>query len=359
MTKKDLTDNDLNEKTMFLLTKFIAQYKKELDINPTAASKNTLNFFSKHLENNLHYTLYVTPLYNVKGSFDIICLSPDLYIRKATPDEYSKIVRLQSLPYEEIDQYQRRLKFILICKVPEYEPNPVPRVQEEYAFVLNLLKIFKNGNPQFGRLYTLDSEYLNTSEIVLNDPYYGSISAYEPIEITQQDVEKFCEFYTNVKKKSKLKNREFLINSIERFGMASTHRTIPNKIVDYVIALDVLLGENSSEMTMKIAHRVAALSSDSDDEILYLWEFMKKTYGFRSKFVHQSTTTTIKIHSREITQECISDDLYKIAKKSILRIINILDIYKNRADILHVLDQSIYDRRKLDELREAWKPSEL
>ena len=338
------------------LSRFIIQYMKEMDVNPTGAFNRAMSSFIKHLENNLFSTLYITPLYSVTGNFDTIHFSPNLYIRKVTIDEYSKIVRLQNLPLEEIDQYQRRLQFILACNVPAGTTDLQSEAMREYAIVLNLLKLFKDGHPQFGRMYVLDSEHLDTGKIELIPSHYESITSYKPVRITKQDAKLFCTFYKNIKKKYiKVKNPEFLINSIGRFGMAYTHRTIPNKIVDYVISLEVLLTDSPGESTMKLAHRTAALCGDTDDEMLESWELMKAAYNFRSGIVHASKERKIKIQSKEITTDEVLGKLHKIAKKSILRTICLLDIYEKQREILDILDQSVYDRRKIRALRKEWK----
>ena len=355
--KKDISKTqDFGKIAIEQLSRFVIQYMKERDSNPAMAFKKTMSSFNKHLDGNLFSTVYIAPLYSVTGDFDTIRFSPNLYIRKATMEEYSKIVRLQNLPLKEIDQYQRRLKFILVCNVPNDIEDLQAKALHEYAFVLNLLKLFKDGHPQFGRTYTLDSEYLDTGKIELIPSHYENITSYDPIKITQQDAKRFYAFYKNIEKKCKgIKNSEFLINSIWRFGMAYTHRIISNKIVDYVIALEVLLIDSSGETTIKLAHRIAALCGDTDDEMLESWEFMRAAYNFRSGIVHASKERKVKIQSKEVPVNEILNRLHKMAKKSILRVINLLDTYEKQREILEVLDRSVYDRKRITHLRKTWK----
>lgn len=355
--KKDISKmQDLGKIAVEQLSRFIIQYMKERDSNPAIAFKKTISSFNKHLDYNLFSTVYVTPLYSVTGDFDMIRFSSSLYIRKATVDEYSKIVRLQNLPLKEIDQYQRRLKFILVCNVSNDIEDLQSEALQEYAFVLNLLKLFKDGYPQFGRTYMLDSEYLDTGKIELIPSHYENITSYDPVKFTRQDAKRFYAFYKNIEKKCVgIKNPEFLTNSIWRFGMAYTHRTISNKIVDYVIALEVLLTDSPGESTIKLAHRIAALCGDTDDEMLESWEFMRAAYSFRSGIVHASKERKIKIQSRTVPVNEISNKLHKMTKKSILRVINLLDTYEKQREILDALDQSVYDRKRIIHLRKAWK----
>ena len=137
--------------------------------------------------------------------------------------------------------------------------------------------------------------------------------------------------------------------------MAYTHRTISNKIVDYVIALEVLLTDSPGESTIKLAHRIAALCGDTDDEMLESWEFMRAAYNFRSGIVHASKERKITIQSRTVPVNEISNKLHKMTKKSILRVINLLDTYEKQREILDALDQSVYDRKRIIRLRKAWK----
>ncbi len=350
---KLVIDDDLNETTIKQLSRFIIQYMKEMDVNSNGVFKNAMGKFNKHLKNNLFSTLYITPLYSVTGDFNIIRFSPYLYIQTVTPDVYSKIVRLQDLPLKEIGQYQKRLKFILACNVPNSSPDRMSAALEEYTFAVNLLKLFKDGNPHFGNMYVLHSEYLDNDKIELIPSHYEQITSYRPINITEQDAKRFCAFYKLVKKKCvELKNLEFLIYSIERLGMAYTDRTVHNKIVDYVIALEALLaGDTRNELVVKLAHKTAALCSNTDGEMLELWKFMKIAYHLRSGIVHGSK----KRETGGFTVDDISNKLHKIVRRSILRTINLLDTYKTQKDILDELEWSVYDRQKLRALRKVWK----
>ena len=69
---------DLGRIAIEQLSRFVIQYMKEMNTNPTIAFRRAMSSFSKHLENNLFSTLYITPLYSVTGDFNMIRFSPSL-----------------------------------------------------------------------------------------------------------------------------------------------------------------------------------------------------------------------------------------------------------------------------------------
>lgn len=319
------------------------------------AFRTTLSKFYGHLGSNMTHTTYVTPLYSVNGDFSEIRLSPELRIRRVTDVEYSKIVRLD-LTMEDIPMYQRGLRFVLVCRKPG---PPSKQLQQEatsrYILALNVLRLFKDGDPQFGRVYESESEYMDVGSIEALRSHYENPVAFKKIRMSETDVRKFESLYGMIAKKvGGQKKSEFLHNVINRFGMAHMHRTHAGKIVDYVIALEALLTDSPGESTLKLAHRTAAICADTDSDRVDTWEFIRRAYNFRSGIVHKSEERQIKIRSSVMEVGDVDSRLHVITKKSILRMMALLDMYKAQKDVLDALDRSMYNRKELSRLQKIW-----
>ena len=338
------------------LALFVAQLAKDGGHKSPAALRAALSRFCDHLS-DLRHTTYIAPLYNVKGDFTMR-LAPNLHVRKATADEYGRIVRLQSVPVREIDTYRRRLKFVLSCSVPgSPSKDALQEAIKTYSLAVSLLKLFKDGYPQFGRVYEVESEHMDAGRIESTQSYYENPTAFKETRMTKNDARRFGEFYrTVVKRIGEDKKRQFVSNAIGRFGMAYVHRNPANKIVDYVISLEAMLMSSPGESTLKLAHRTAALYADTDAERVETWEFMKQAYNFRSGIVHASKERPFKMRSSIVSVEEVELWLHKIAKRSIPRMIGLLGSYKSQDDILGALDRSVYDRKEMRSVRKAWGP---
>jgi len=347
------TDEDLDAYAIKQISYFIIHLEKKKIADSACTLKESLQRFFMHID-ELSSIFYATPLYNVQSNVDKIQISEDVYIRKITDEEYSKMVHLGSLPLDEIDSYQQRLNFILVCKVPASMKDSKDEAIQKCALVLDLLRLFKDGIPQFGRIYALDAEHLEINQMRLVQSHYETPVSYKPVKIESSDIERFCRFYHAVSELRKKTKTEFLFNAIRRFGMAYMHRSDSNKIVDYVIALESLLAGHAGETTLRLAHRVSALCGDTDEERLYNWEFMKEAYKFRSGIVHQSVERPVSVQSRRLSMKSVSEHIHKLTKTSILRIISLLSEYEKQDDILDELDRSIYDRQRIQNIQKIW-----
>ena len=336
---------------------FVAQLAKNKKERSATAFNYTLSKFYDHMNANLSHTTYIAPLYSVKGDFTIR-LAANLHVREVTEDEYSRIVRLQNTQIRELDQYQRRLKFVLSCKLPgPTNRTRLQKVTSIYSFAISLLNLFKDGYPQFGRVYEIESEHMEVGRIELMKSHYENPAAFKEMRMTKGDASQFATFYqTVIQKPKKVKKVEFLNSAVARFGMAYAHQNVANRIVDYVISLETLLTTSPGESRLKLAHRTAALYADTDSGRVCTWEFIKQAYGFRSGMVHESKGRPVIMFGTPITSDKVVSILHKIAKESIHRMVGLLGQYEKQKDILNALDRSIYDRKEMGAIRKMWRP---
>lgn len=352
LRSKDPGDNP-NDFASRQIALFVSQLTKDNGHKTIDAFRTTLSKFHNHLNRDSKYAIYITPLYNMKWSFSKIALSPNLYIREITDREYSKIVRLDRAVMKDIAQYQRRLKFVLVCRMTGTASKQL--LQEAistYVLVLNTLRLFKEGDAQFGRVYEIESESMDVGKIESLPSYYENPVACKEVFLSKTDVHKFELFYDKMIKTLKdPKKSEFLYNAINRFGMAYQHRTPTNKIIDYVIALESLLTDSPGESTLKLAHRTASIYANTDDERVDTWDFIRHVYNFRSGIIHSSKERRIKIQSSIMDVDIAESKLHTITKKSIQRMMSLLGTYKTQKNVLDILDRAIYNRKEMLKLR--------
>lgn len=334
---------------------FITQYNYERYNKVSGSFQRTSKQFRMRLESELSSSTYITPLYNVAGNFSEIVLSEKTRIRAISDREYLRMINFHK-PIEEISDYEKRLRFVIEHHADVRTEQPLDRAKEEYAFVTNLVRLTLKGAPEFGQIYLLNSAQLDVLDITRAELYESTPRQNGFVALTVRDRRSLILKYLDIGAKiNKGKKAKFLANSIARFGMASRHKSCSNKIVDYVIALESLLIESHSELTLKLAHRVSALCGNNDDDRLYLWEFIKMVYKYRSGVVHESTERPFVINSNTITIDEVSERLGKITATAILRMVSILDTIDSKSSILQSLDRSIYDKNLMAKLHKLWK----
>ena len=100
---------------------------------------------------------------------------------------------------------------------------------------------------------------------------------------------------------------------------------------------------------------MSALLGSGDVECLQIWKFAKEAYKFRSGYLHLSTERPLKSDSKHLELDKASDELERFSRVAIKRIIQLLNKYDSQDQVIDELDQSIYDRSKLNKLQKIWK----
>lgn len=356
-TNKMGKDIDIDEVAKELIWNFLTQFARERQNDPSTALLHSSRRLKEHIAKNLTAFTYLTPLYNMDANADEIVLSEQTIIRRITNDEYTRIV-IGSKSLKDIEQYERRLKFIILHHVNSRNSSPLDEAKNEYAFITNLIRLTGKISPEFGRIYLLNSTNLNVLDMTVAETYHATPRLSGFTTMTAEDNSILLTRYTDTKTKIKrIKKPEFLTNSISRFGMAQRHRQQSNSVVDYVIALESLLIDGTGESTFKLAHRVSALCGDDDDERVQLWEFIKSVYKFRSGVVHGAGNKPVTINMNLMHMDEVSRRLSMITANAILRVIDVLSTYDRQEDMLVDLDRSMYDRKIISKFQSDWNLS--
>ena len=374
----DLDVNVLAEEQMF---HFVLQYLKKKSEYDPVVFRETLSRFCQHLDEDLFSGCYLVPLYDMEGNFSKIYLSENIWIRRIKPEELAKIANIPNLPFREIPLYKTRLKFVMVYRIAAGDKTDSKHKQfgsllgsadqqlnredsgqkfialEHFERITNSLRLFKDGNSQLGDLYWLASENWNARGLQLIERKHEPYLPYDKVILESAETKAFVLFHTNLHEKLGKDNFGFVDLSIRRFGMAFRHRNEADSAIDYVISLEALLVSGPGEATLKLAHRVAAISGKSDKNRLYLWQFMKEAYKFRSGILHEAKKRSFKINSESLDLKKVLRMLREISRDAIFRTIELLDTYPKQTKIINELDKCMYDRELLHNLEKIWAKS--
>ena len=114
------------------------------------------------------------------------------------------------------------------------------------------------------------------------------------------------------------KSRHFLAIGIRRYAHAASRPALDDKLIDLMISAEsIFLDTDKNELTFRLSHRVALLLGGTAEEQKDLFNFMKKTYGMRSKVVHGSKSYINDPHDVEELSQTINR-LSEIMRRSLL-----------------------------------------
>jgi hypothetical protein len=120
------------------------------------------------------------------------------------------------------------------------------------------------------------------------------------LDMPATEFQSFREFWL---KYDALKKPYFLDASTARFDMAADMAGLPDKqlyrFTDYVTSMEALLLEGGTELSFKLATRMAVLLVGKPDHHQNVYEFMREVYVFRSALVHGSEPPIIKMKRGE------------------------------------------------------------
>lgn len=146
--------------------------------------------------------------------------------------------------------------------------------------------------------------------------------------ITYDQLEKFRQWWQ--KFESLDPKPTFLLRALDRFGFATSmygELKDVHQFVDYVSALEALLGE-SSEAQFKLSLRMAALLGGSDDGHQNVVDFMKEAYDIRSRLVHGGSSHKTVVRKTQINSIETLGRLHEYSRRCIWRVITLLVLLK-------------------------------
>ncbi len=298
---------------------------------------NLVNYLTNEQGKMLYY---FSPLYNFEFDGDELTIDRYIKIRRISESEMNYLMNLYE-GFSPIKISLPKIKHILVIRIEFGISSPPVRVAEKISETLNKFRLLKTGSITSGGLYNFSkSENWNPKN------KFDRIS-YEPFGVISKN--KYLMKRTNTKKllilfdkinnrypapkenmtESDFKGKEIYLDkyndyfdkAICRFSDGLSRNDQSLKIVDFILALEILLVSSPGDNTMKISQRTSLFIGKNDTEKLEIWQHMISFYNFRSGQVHEFTDRVMRVGSRQITKNEATKKLENWTRRSILQMI--------------------------------------
>lgn len=295
----------------------------------------------------LRYQSYA-PLYDFQMSSSRIRLDSDFSIRKIKPDEYIAVAN-----NSPIDVYSLKYAIAFSCTVFEYNEK------SRYALerIITSLRLYQHGTVSYSEVYSTPAVDMALGRSVSSRP--RSLQHVPEYQLKHHNIKKFRIFYTNfIEILNKIKEGSFFYIAIDRFNSALEEKESADKIIDLSISLEALFSTSSEDLTYKLRIRVSVLLGiDYDPDFLY--DFIGKAYGIRSKLVHGKLDKKAKgpvmvTNSKKYSLYDVSTELEHITRLSILRMLSLFRHHSYRQENEFLID--LIDKVAIGHLRSTLGP---
>lgn len=161
---------------------------------------------------------------------------------------------------------------------------PSPNIDFDIKALLTKLRLFMNGDIRFGTIARkVQSRFFGCMNITGYDSPHNSRIKYNFDCFNLQKFKKFSSLWDGGAGE---KSKENFSLSLDYFEYAKEKDKPQDKLIDYMIVLESLLTEGTSEVGFQISFRTALLISKDEGEFMSNKGKLKKLYGKRSEIVH-------------------------------------------------------------------------
>ncbi len=339
---------NLEEFVQKTILDFIISYQNELKFRKSNVKTFELTFskLNNFIQNEIFTVFCFTTLRNFDSNTYSLSLPRGLTVRLRTEEEAIMICDIKDAKtYPKINPNFQKIKFILGGHILKTEINE-QKIKERFEKFLFALKIFHEGNVQFGGIYYSDSVNWEVKPTICikSEPILGkSASKYrlESANLTQKDFEKFVtEFFKINLTKGKY---VFLGRSIKRFSQAIEDENNLDKIIDFIICLESLYSSKEQQLSFRFAMRVASVLGQASRQKIKIQEFILQIYNLRSKIIHGDVIPAVEIDDTEIHLDDCVKLLENITRTSIKLFLQLIIDFKTKEELHGIIDNSIYD----------------
>lgn len=153
-------------------------------------------------------------------------------------------------------------------------------------------------------------------------------------------IEKTLAKYESCKAIFQDNKKGFLKNAIDYYYRSLKGARLEERLIDLMISLESLFSDQTQELRLKLSLRASfLLSAEQESELPHIFRNIYNLYDKRSKVVHG--IKVVKLDEFEISA------LQKYVREAIKRFIH---IEMPKEDILNLIDESVYDKEKRNEL---------
>ena len=330
----------------FWLMPLIGQYFRTLqDIKFDCEVYNSLyEKYERYMYSDTLQFLIRAPLSGFKCDIDSISIDEELVLRRMREEEID-ILWKPRYPFDSsiLDHMDAlTLHFVLEIK-HSYKKGTVPdtrHISKLFEGIVTAFRLFKSG--------TLDFYFTQQTSILWN-PTGGITYAFKKrgsyfglnYYLKENEIQSFLSFWKDFKKIlvfNEYLNHNYLQIAISRFNLGSEEKHLENKLIDYFIAFEALYVLDRSELSYRLALRVATLIAESSKEKKDIFKFMRDSYTLRSSIIHGNPP---KIRKKTIDMKQYLPKLENCLRRSIIKFFRLINKFKNQSDILDYIDSNI------------------
>jgi len=222
----------------------------------------------------------------------------------------------------------------------------VKTIQQRLEPFLFALKIYHEGNVQFGGVYYRESDTWRVKSPIcmLPEPILEKPELKYQLEsgsFTEKDFQKFILEFSKINfHRGKY---VFLGRSIKRFSQAIENKNNLDKIVDFITCMESLYSSNEQQLSFRFAMRTAIVLGQTTRQKIMIQEFILQIYNLRSKIVHGDVLPPIIIDGKQIELDSCLKILEKISRNSIKIVLYLLGNFESKEKLHKTIDNSVYD----------------
>lgn len=340
--------------TVTFIYGFIHDYGEE---HGFVFDENKFSLLYSKLEGYIYETAdyrYISPVFNLRLEDDPVTID-DITIRKIAEDDLPDLYGISKEYFiGNIMLFGPPPDFVIEVKSKKDSMGEQEKVIQDFVYALNL---FKSVAVQVRNLICIPPKFYPTvirSQIEIMAR--RGISFTSTI-LTKSDVSNFTTFYRSFKKIQKPRELE---TAIRRFNYGLESRNIEDAVIDFMIALECLLGDRKPELTKTISERASLLLGRNEIDTECLRVIIKKLYNIRSAIIHGSDLQRAYKNAK-ITENRVKNKLRIITNESILSFLSLLENGKTVDDIKNDLDTSISSATLRTEIKnlaqfDRWAP---
>ena len=329
---------------------FVQQYIKNKTVWNRTHFNQVYRDFEDFLSHEIKQLHYFTPLYNIDAGVNDFEISDDIKIRKIKNDEKEWLLD-KYRNYAPVKTHLHSLKYILVIKIDRNLTSHVQIAKQRIRNTIDTLRVFKKGNVRPGGLHLFTPSEKWNPENKIKLITYEPIRVYSPNKyvLKPQDKRNARELFVNVSNCFDTDNNEYLSRSIRRFSDTTEREDLGEKMVDFMVSLESILGSKSGDISFKLSQRSAILIGETDEKIVEYFEFIKMCYDVRSGIVHESTLRPFKIGNKSMDPKDVVKRLETLTRKIIQNMIKFFQIEKykdlNQSAMIDIIDKFLLNRK--------------
>jgi hypothetical protein len=328
-----------------ILSRLLKAYHKKKGFDERLFRKMYLDMETLFYKKSIPIVILI-PLQNFESDISYISLNNDLCIRRITYDERQQYLLqdLQNLKitFVEATQIKHIVEYsFLEDKVFDEYPEHTDRV-ETVKKVITCLRLFKQG--EIGSYIVLETSKLDTPILAGVMLRASAISFPEgkTYTLAKNEISKFRKHWRIFNKIDLHRFSELRI-ALDRFESAYERTSIDDKLLDYVICFEVLLGskDDKDSLSYKISVRFSRLCRQDLDERKRYRRAMSEIYSLRSAIVHGN-----EYDKKKLWKKVNIEDVEGKLRETIYAYLKEIDKLKKieKYDIMKVNHNSIIDR---------------